>query len=147
MHLISKWLLWHRFIVLNTMHTQESNALTKILQISGYMNDTIVISCLCYLLLGRTINLCTIGGMVGIKWPILDHRDKTLPCSQGVFRGEKPLRSVSIFSFCVSKFCLCNLTYSYFICCCKGMCVLNKLCNLKIRYSGFYGGMDWESCC
>lgn len=91
--------------------------------------------------------LCTIGGMVGIKWPILDHRDKTLPCSQGVFRGEKPLRSVSIFSFCVSKFCWCNLTYSYFICCCKGMCVLNKLCNLKIRYSGFYGGMDWESCC
>lgn len=67
MHLISKWLLWHRFIVLNTMHTQESNALTKILQISGYMNDTIVISCLCYLLLGRTINLCTIGGMVGIE--------------------------------------------------------------------------------
>lgn len=31
------------------------------------MNDTILISCLCYLLLGRTINLCTIGGMVGIE--------------------------------------------------------------------------------
>lgn len=55
------------FHILNAMHIQECNALTKILQIIGYMNDTIMISCLRYLLLGRTAKLCTINGMVGTE--------------------------------------------------------------------------------
>lgn len=67
MHLFSKWLLWHCcFVILNMMHTQECTVLTKILQIIGYMNDTII-SCLHYLLLGGTAKLCTITGMVGTE--------------------------------------------------------------------------------
>lgn len=44
----------------------------------------------------------------------LDFTDKMLSRSQNVFRGGKPLRSISVFSFVVSVFCWWDLTQLFY---------------------------------
>lgn len=64
---------------------------------------------LCSSVATRTL-CCMWSGGLWYKLLGLDCRDKMLPRSQDFFRREKPLRSISVFSFPVSVFCWWDLT-------------------------------------